>query len=127
MFRLPVERLKIEATARVERNTLIFEQGALEGRSHAVPTADPTLGVDHPVPGQLLRATPKGVSNPASSDACIGHKSDASWRWDQGRDSAIGHDATFGYLSYDFENRRAVGLAILRLMAIEYQVPQSRM
>ena len=126
-LRLPVERLKIEPTVLVEGNTLIFKQSALQRRTDAVARTDTPFGVDHPVPGQVLRAPLERITNPPRSDARISRKIDAGWRRNHGRDSAIGHDTTFRYLPYDFENRRAMGTAIYRLMAVAYQVPQSRM
>ncbi len=126
-LRLPVERLKIEPTVLVEGNTLIFKQSALQRRTDAVARTDTPFGVDHPVPGQVLRAPLERITNPPRSDARISRKIDAGWRRNHGRDSAIGHHATFRYLPHNFEDRFPVRLPILGLMALEYQVPQSRM
>ena len=68
-LRLPVERLKIEPAVQVEGNPLIFEQSALQRRTHPLAGADTPLGVDYSVPGQVLRASLERISNPTCSDA----------------------------------------------------------
>ncbi len=76
-LRLPIERFKIEPAMLVEGNPFIFEQGALQRRTHSVAGADTPLGVDYSVPGQVLRASLERISNPTCPDAGIGQKIDA--------------------------------------------------
>ncbi len=67
--RLPVERLKIEPVVPVEGDPLIFQQCALQRGTYAVARADTPLGINHPVPGQVLWASLESISNPTRSDA----------------------------------------------------------
>jgi len=126
-LRLPIERLKIEPAISVEGNPFIFEQGALESRTHSVAGADTPLGIDYSVPGQVLRTPFERISNPTCPNAGISRKIDARWWRNQGSDSAVGHHAPFRYLLNNFEDCFPVRLPICGLIVVGNQVPQSRM
>ncbi len=53
----------------VEGNPFVFEQPALQRRTHSVAGADTPLGIDYAVPGQVLRASLESISDPTRSDA----------------------------------------------------------
>jgi len=108
----PAILLEIYSSAVIEFNTLVLQQFTLLTGSWT--RTDHTLGVDHTLPGDVVRAGSHRPSHPARSKSQVALRIHACRRWDHGCYPAVSCHPAERYLADNLPDQQFVCSWIMR-------------